>query len=76
MVDEMDFLEKVKRKYAGRWIGLKGEDVLVVSDSHDEILKQLRKKGADGVYVFYSRTENEKECRFLFVARKWRFWLY
>jgi hypothetical protein len=70
MVDEIDFLETVKRKYVGRWIALKGEDVLVVSDSHDEILRQLREKAADGVYVFYSPTENEKEYGFLFVVRK------
>jgi hypothetical protein len=70
MVDETDFLETVKRKYVGRWIGLKGQDVLVVSDSHDEILRQLREKRADGVYVFYSPTENEKEYGFLFVVRK------
>jgi hypothetical protein len=70
MVDDMDFLETVKRKYVGRWIGLKGEDVLVVSDSHDQMLRQLREKGADSVYVFYSPTENEKQYRFLFVACK------
>jgi hypothetical protein len=70
MVEEMDFLETVKRKYVGRWIGLKGSDVLVVSDSHDEILRQLREKGADGVYVFYSPTENEKQYGFLFVVYK------
>ena len=70
MVEEMDFLETVKRRYVGKWIGLKGSDVLVVSDSHDEILRQLRKKEADSVYVFYSPTENEKEYGFLFVACK------
>jgi hypothetical protein len=70
MVHEIDFLEMVKRKYVGRWIGLKGDDVLVVSESHDEILRELREKGADGVYVFYSPTEDEKEYGFLFVVRK------
>jgi len=67
MVEEMDLLETVKRKHVGKWIGLKDNDVLVVSDSHDEILRQLREKAADGVYVFYSPTENEKEYGFLFV---------
>jgi hypothetical protein len=74
MVEETDFLETVKRKYVGRWIGLKGSDVLAVSDSHDEILRQLREKRVDGVYVFYSPTENEKEYGFLFVVCKWRLW--
>jgi len=43
---------------------------LVISDSHDEILRQLREKGADGAYVFYSPTENEKEYDLLFVVYK------
>ena len=61
-----DFVEKVKREYVGKWIGLKGSDVVVVSDTHDEVYKELKSKDVDGVYVFYSPTEKEKEYGFLF----------
>lgn len=70
MVEEMDFVETVKRKYVGKWIAVRGSDVLVVSDSHDEILRELREERADGAYVFYSPTENEKEYGFLFLVCK------
>ena len=65
------FLETVKRQHLGKWIGVKGTDVLVVSDSHDEALRELRKRNVDGAYVFYSPTETEKQYGFLFLVRKW-----
>ena len=65
MTKEMDFLETVKRKHVGKWIGLRGTDVLVVSDTHDKVLRELRERHVDGAYVFYSPTENEKEYGFL-----------
>ncbi len=61
MVEEADFLEIVKRKYVGKWIGTKDGDVLVVSDSQEEILRELRKKDMNGIYVFYSPTDDEKK---------------
>jgi hypothetical protein len=63
----MGFLETLKRKHIGKWIGLKGTDVLIVSDTHDEV---LRERHVDGAYVFYSPTENEREYRFLFLVHK------
>ncbi|MCP8309670.1 MAG: hypothetical protein H3Z54_13425 [archaeon] len=63
---EMEFVEKVKKEHVGKWIGLKGKDVVVVSGTHDEIYKQLKEKGMNDVYVFYSPTEKEKKYGFLF----------
>ncbi len=63
---QVEFLEKVKKEYVGKWIGLRGREVIVVSDTHDDIYKQLREKGINEVYVFYSPTEREKKYGFLF----------
>lgn len=68
--DETGFLEMVKRKHLGKWIGLKETEVLVVSDSHDEVLRELRKRNVDGAYVFYSPTETEKRYGFLFLVHR------
>jgi len=70
--EEIGFLEMVKRSHIGKWIGLKETDVLVVSDSHDEVLRELRKRNVDGAYVFYSPTEMEKQYGFLFLVREWK----
>ena len=68
MAEELreEFVEEVKREYVGKWVGLRGKDVVVVSDSHDEVYRELKKKKLDGVYVFYSPTEKEKRYGFLF----------
>jgi len=63
---EARFIEKVKQKHVGKWIGTKGNNVVAISDTYEDIYKQLRKKGADGIYIFYSPTEKEKEYGFLF----------
>ena len=63
---ETRFIEKIKKEHIGKWIGTKGNDVVAISDTHEDIYKQLKKKGVDGVYVFYSPTEKEKEYDFLF----------
>jgi len=70
LIDETLFLETIKRRHLGKWIGLKENEVLVVSDSHDEVIRELRKKNVDGAYVFYSPTETEKQYGFLFLVRK------
>jgi hypothetical protein len=72
LAQDTGLLEIVKHKHVGKWIGLKGTDVLVVSDTHDEVLRQLKERHVDGAYVFYSPTENEKEYGFLFLVYKWR----
>lgn len=63
---EEEFVEKIKQKYVGKWVGLKGRDVVVVSDSHDQVCRELKEKKMDGVYIFYSPTEREKQYGFLF----------
>jgi len=63
---ETKFIEKIKQKHIGKWIGTKGTDIVAISDTHEEIYKQLKKKSLDGVYVFYSPTEKEKEYDLLF----------
>jgi len=50
----------------GKWIGLKDGDVVAISDTHEDLYRELRKKSIDDVYVFYSPTEEEKKYGFLF----------
>jgi len=63
---EAGLIDRVKSEHVGKWIGLKGTSIVAVSDSHEEVLTRLKKEGVDGVYVFYSPTEEEKEYGFLF----------
>jgi hypothetical protein len=60
------FKEEIRRKFAGKWIAVKDERVVAVSDSHDEMIREIKRKGLDGIYVFYSPTEKEKKYEFLF----------
>ncbi len=61
-----DLVDKVKRKYVGKWIGLKDGKVVVVSDTHEGVYEELRIRKIDGVYVFYSPREEERRYGFLF----------
>jgi metallophosphoesterase superfamily enzyme len=63
---EVELVERVKAEHVGRWIALRGKDVVVVSDTHDEIYKELKEKGMSDVYVFYSPTKEQKKYGFLF----------
>jgi hypothetical protein len=65
-MSHVELVEKVKREYVGKWIGLKDGSVVAISDTHEDLYKDLRKKGIDEVYVFYSPTEREKKYGFLF----------
>ena len=60
--------EEVRNKFAGKWIALKEGKVVAVSDSHDEIMKTIKQKGLDGIYVFYSPTEKREKIRVLFLG--------
>lgn len=40
--------------------------VVAVSDTYEDVYKELQKKGLNEVYVFYSPAEREKKYRFLF----------
>lgn len=62
----MEKIEKIKMEYIGRWIGVKDDELVAVSESHRELYKQLKEKDISGVYVFYSPTEKEKKYGFLF----------
>jgi len=63
---EQVFLDEVKRRFVGKWVGVKGRDVVVVSESHDEVVGEVKRKGLDGVYIFYVPSEKEKRYEFLF----------
>jgi len=63
---EQVFLDEVKRRFVGKWVGVKGRDVVVVSESHDEVVGEIKRKGLDGVYVFYVPSEKDKRYEFLF----------
>lgn len=67
---EPELIERVKSQHVGKWIGLKGTHIVTVSDTHEEVLAKLKKEGIDGVYVFYSPTEEEKQYGFLFWERE------
>ncbi|MEM2105882.1 MAG: DUF5678 domain-containing protein [Candidatus Bathyarchaeia archaeon] len=66
MESEQVFLDEVKKKFAGKWVGVKGMEVVAVSESHEELVRKIRRKGLDGVYIFYVPTEKEKKYEFLF----------
>ena len=61
----------MKTQCAGRWIGVKDDQVVATSDSHRGIYEQLRAKQVSGVYVLYSPTEEEKGRGSLFGATLW-----
>ena len=65
-----ELVDRVKRKYVGKWIGLKDGKVVVVSDTYEGVYQELRRRGIDGVYVFYSPTEEEKRYGFLFKVSR------
>jgi arginyl-tRNA--protein-N-Asp/Glu arginylyltransferase len=62
----MGKIEKIKKEYIGRWIGVKDDELVAVSETHRELYKRLKEIGISGVYVFYSPTEKEKKYGFLF----------
>ena len=63
----MDKVEKIKGELVdvGRWIGVKDDELVAVSESHRGLYKRLKEKGISGVYVFYFPTEEEKRYSFL-----------
>ncbi len=71
MLDETGFLEAIRSRHPGKWIGLKDQNVIAVSDSHDEIIRELKNRNIDGAYVFYSPTETDKQIGFLFLVHGW-----
>lgn len=68
MTEELreEFVERSSESTLGNGWGLKGKNVVVVSDSRDEVYRELKEKKMDGVYVFYSPNEEEKQYGFLF----------
>jgi hypothetical protein len=66
MESEQVFLDGIKKKFAGKWVGVKGREVVAVSDSHEELLRKVKRKGLDEVYIFYVPTEKEKKYEFMF----------
>jgi hypothetical protein len=63
---EQEFVEEIKRRYVGKWMAARGQEVVAVLDSHEELIEELKKRGLDDVYVFYSPSPKEKEYEFLF----------
>jgi hypothetical protein len=63
---EQVLLARVKKKFVGKWVGVKGDKVVVVSESHDEIIGEIKRKGYDDVYVFYVPSKKDKKYEFLF----------
>jgi len=66
MESKQVFMDEVKKKFVGKWVGVKGRAVVAVSESHDEIVREIKREGLDGVYIFYVPSEKEKKYEFLF----------
>jgi hypothetical protein len=47
-------------------VAAKGNKVVAVSDSHQELIKELEKREFNRVCVSYSESPQDKEYRFLF----------
>jgi len=63
---EQVFLSEVKRKFRGKWVSVKDGEVIAVCDTHDEVLKEIKRRGLVDVYIFYVPTEKEEKYEFLF----------
>ena len=61
---EVEFIDEVKNKYVGKWIAIKGKDIIAVCDTHEEVYKKLKEKNVNNAYVIYSPTEEEKSTDF------------
>jgi len=44
----------------GKWIGLKDGEVVVISDTHGDLYRELREKGTDEVYFFILRPKRRR----------------
>lgn len=62
------FVEKVKKEHVGKWIAVRGNEVVAVSESHEELIRELKRRELDDVYVFYSASPMEREYQFLFLV--------
>lgn len=60
----MDKIERIKAEYIGRWVGIKDDELVAVSESHRELYKRLKEKGIGGIYVFYSPNRSRKKILF------------
>ncbi|MEM2917596.1 MAG: DUF5678 domain-containing protein [Candidatus Bathyarchaeia archaeon] len=66
MKSQQDFLQEVEKKFVGKWVGVKEKEVVVVAENHEEIIKEIKRKGLNEVYIFYVPSEKEKKYEFLF----------
>ena len=58
----MKALEKIKKKYTGKWIALSGGRVVAVSTDYHELHKGLKEKVVDNsVEVIYSPSPKDKK---------------
>jgi hypothetical protein len=48
-----EFIERVKSEHVGKWIGVKDDKILVVSESHRALYNKLKEEIIEGLYVFY-----------------------
>jgi hypothetical protein len=55
MYTTSSFIEKIKND--SKWIVIKDNKVIISSNSHNDIHKEMKKVKIDDVYVFYSLSE-------------------
>ena len=63
----MDRLEKIKKKYVGKWIALSDEKVIAASPDFHELHKTLKQKNVKDIFVVKSPTKEEKKYGFLLL---------
>lgn len=38
---QLELIEKIKREHVGKWIGLKGDSIVTISDTHEDLYKEM-----------------------------------
>jgi len=63
----MNRLEKIKKRYIGKWIALKDKEVIATSSDFHELHKTLKQKHVKDICVIKSPTKEEKKYGFLLL---------
>ena len=59
-------INNILRKHKGQWVAIKGGKSIAMAKTHREIYKKLAMMKANGAYVLYAPTANDKKIPFLF----------
>jgi len=62
---KMSRLEKIKKQYVGKWIAIRGKEIIAVDSDYHELHKSLREKNVKEVMVIHSPSPEERKVEFL-----------